>query len=79
MTIVTLAAKAFTVTGTVSGLMGSCPVVRFSLGGKIVYSNASTVFSGKACADLKNDDTASVTGTGSSDTVMTAAKIATRK
>jgi hypothetical protein len=78
VTIVTLAAKAFTVTGTVSGLMGSCPVVRFSLGGKIVYSNASTVFSGKACADLKND-TASVTGTRSSDTVMTAAKIETRK
>lgn len=67
-------------TGIISGLLGSCPVVKFSLGGKTVYTSTSTVFSGKGCADLKNDDSASVTGTKNSDTgVVIATKVETSK
>jgi hypothetical protein len=69
-----------TVTGTISGLMGSCPTIKFSLGEKTVYTSSSTVFSGKGCADLKNTDSASVTGMKNPDTgVVTASKVETTK
>ena len=46
---------AVTVTGTVSGLSGTCPAVMFKVESKTVKTDASTSFGDKTCADVKND------------------------
>ena len=40
------------VSGIVDGRTGTCPSLSLSIGGTVVKTNASTVFGGKACADI---------------------------
>jgi hypothetical protein len=49
--------------GTLSGLSGSCPAVSFTVGGKAVTTTSATAFVGNACKDLKNGKGVTVTGT----------------
>lgn len=49
--------------GTVSGLSGSCPSVRFTVGGRDVVTDGSTDFArGDRCRDLSNRDTIRMSG-----------------
>lgn len=64
-----------TVNGTVSGLNGGCPAVTMTLAGTVVRTNSATVFTGKACSDLKNGDTVYAIGPKQGDGSIAASKI----
>lgn len=53
--------------GTVSNLTGACPNLSFSLGDRIVQTNAATAFDGGACADVASGIQAAARGTPQSD------------
>jgi len=53
--------------GEVSGLSGTCLTVTFTVGGKTIRTNASTVFSNGACTDVKNGVHVGVRGTAQQD------------
>lgn len=44
-----------TAVGTVSALTGACPAITFKLDGKVVVTDAATIYGDKTCADVKND------------------------
>src|SRR4051812_18653343 len=56
-----------TLNGFVADLDGSCPALSMSIAGTAVTANAATVFSEKACTDLRRSDTVSVTGSKRTD------------
>lgn len=56
-----------TATGTVSALTGACPAITFNLDGKVVVTNAATIYGDKTCADIKNDLKAGALGTAQAD------------
>ena len=65
-----------TLSGTISGIGGSCPALSLKVSGTYVISNAATTFSGKTCADLKVGDTVEVVGTHPADSgAVTATKL----
>jgi hypothetical protein len=51
-----------TVEGAISGLLGSCPVLTFQVGGKDIHTLPTTTFSGGNCSKLKNNKKVTVTG-----------------
>ena len=61
--------------GTISGLSGACPAVTFSLGGKVVKTNAATRFNDGACARLANGMQAEAEGTIQGDGSLLATKV----
>lgn len=64
-----------TVSGKVSAVSGTCPALTFTLGGKTVKTNASTTFSGGACADVKNDASAGAMGALQADGSILATQV----
>jgi uncharacterized protein DUF5666 len=60
-------APTVTISGTVSGLSGTCPSLTFSVSSTKVQTTASTTFAGKGCGDLKNGDTVGLAGTKQND------------
>lgn len=56
------AAAYKTVGGIVSGLAGACPNLTFTLDGVAVSTEASTIYSGSACGEVKNGEKRSVSG-----------------
>jgi hypothetical protein len=54
-------------TGTVSGLSGSCPTLSFVLSSRSVFTIGSTSFSHGKCKDLGNGDSVTVIGTVQAD------------
>jgi hypothetical protein len=60
-----------TVSGTVSGLSGACPLLTFSTSGSNVTTSPATQYSGTTCASLKQGDSVQVQGTyGAGGTVV---------
>jgi hypothetical protein len=51
------------ISGTMAGLSGSCPSIRFAIGANQVATNGATEFSKVSCAALKNGDRVKVEGT----------------
>ncbi len=61
--------------GTVSGLSGSCPTLSFRVGGKDVATDRTTDFSGGKCRDLSNGDTVKVSGLVQSSGIVRATDV----
>ena len=61
--------------GTVSGVSGTCPSLTFTVNGKTVKTNASTVFENVACAQIANGTRVEVKGAPQSDGTLTAKKV----
>jgi hypothetical protein len=54
--------EAITLEGDVSGLVGTCPTVSFTVDGRTVNSSDSTNYKGGNCAKLENGDSVRVRG-----------------
>ena len=63
------------ITGTISGLAGTCPAISFALEGKTMKTNASTAFADRACSALANGQRVTVTGASQSDNSVLAMKV----
>jgi hypothetical protein len=63
------------VSGIVSELSGSCPALRFSLGGSVVITNSQTAFKGGNCSRVKNGLKVEVTGSPQPDSTIRAAVV----
>jgi hypothetical protein len=61
--------------GTVIGLVGACPNVRFTAAGRIVVTDGSTDFRKGNCRDLSLGDSVKVRGTTTSGSPVTADRI----
>jgi uncharacterized protein DUF5666/all-beta uncharacterized protein len=61
--------------GTISGLGGSCPAIRFSVSGRTVTADSGTEFDKKPCRDLRNGTNVEVKGRTQSDGSVRASKI----
>jgi len=48
-----VAETAPAITGTITALTGTCPALTITVGGKTATTTSATVFSGKACGELK--------------------------
>jgi hypothetical protein len=66
---------AVTVTGTVSGLSGTCPTVTFTVEGKAIKTSAATGYGDRTCADVKNDAKIGVMGTAQADGSILATQV----
>jgi len=65
-----------TLTGTMSGLSGSCPDRTFSIGGATIVTNRDTQYPGKDdCRDLRDGVSARVRGIGQADGSILATRI----
>ena len=65
-----------TITGTVTGLSGSCPNRSFTISGTPVVTNGSTDYQGRdACSDLADGVSARVRGIGQADGSIRATRI----
>lgn len=65
--------------GVVTALTGTCPVITITLGTKVAMTSAATVFQGKACADVKVGMKVAIYGTiATGATVLAATKVVTR-
>jgi hypothetical protein len=62
-------------TGTISALGGTCPVVNFMLQATKVTTSSATVYEGGSCATLKNTGRVEVRGTKAADGSIAATKI----
>lgn len=60
------------VRGTVVGLSGQCPTLRFQVGGQKVATDESTDFDDGACTDVKNGVEVEVDGEQGTDAVLLA-------
>lgn len=49
--------------GEISGIEGTCPTIRFALGGRTVFTTAATVYESRACQSTQNGLAATITGT----------------
>ena len=63
------------VEGTVAEVSGTCPNVRFKIGGQVVATEASTKFDDGACADVKNGRQVEVEGTLQPDATLLAREV----
>jgi hypothetical protein len=61
------ASGEFEIEGSIGGLKGSCPSLTFKVNGYSIAANASTTFTGAACAVLKNGDKVTVNGIKQAD------------
>ena len=61
--------------GTISGLMGACPAITFSVGATLVSTDASTTFTDGTCQQLANGGKAEVKGVKQPDGSIRATKI----
>jgi hypothetical protein len=55
------------VSGTVGSMAGTCPSLTMNISGTVVKTNAATVFTGKACADIVSGTTLNTSNTKLSD------------
>ena len=69
---------AFQVSGTVARVSGTCPTLRFLVGGVTVDTDRATVFSPGSCNNVVNGVGVSVTGSRSAAGTMAAASVAVR-
>jgi hypothetical protein len=65
--------------GTLSGLLGQCPTISFTVNSTSVFAVSSTAYSGGKCADLRNGRAVTVTGTVQADSRVLATLIALGK
>ena len=63
------------ITGGIRALAGSCPVLSFTLEGKIVKTNAGTAFGDGVCAALRNDVRVAISGAAQTDGSILALKV----
>ena len=68
--------KPVQVSGTVSGISGRCPDLRFTVSGYVVVTDKSTKFSDLSCRDIKNGRRVSVDGTTDSIGTVHARRVA---
>jgi hypothetical protein len=61
--------------GTVQGLSGSCPTLRFQLGARTVYTTNATTFERGSCSKMKNAMAIDVDGWLMSDNTVRADRI----
>jgi hypothetical protein len=61
--------------GTVSALAGTCPLLQFSVSGRTVKTGLDTTYSRGRCGDLSNRDTVTVDGLLQADGTVTAQSI----
>jgi predicted small lipoprotein YifL len=65
-----------TLSGTVIGVGGTCPMLSLKVGETYVTTNAATTFSGKSCGEVKAGDSVQIVGTKPADSGMvTASKV----
>jgi hypothetical protein len=65
----------FEIEGSLGGLQGSCPAVRFGVNGFSITTGASTTFEDVTCATLKNGSKVNVNGTKQSDGTVAATRV----
>jgi Domain of unknown function (DUF5666)/Putative binding domain, N-terminal len=65
--------------GTLSGLLGQCPTISFTVNSTSVFAISSTTYSGGKCSDLRNGRSVTVTGTAQADGRVLATLIAVGK
>lgn len=63
------------ISGTMAGLSGSCPSIRFAIGANSVATNGATEFSKVSCGTLKNGDRVKVEGTRQANGVILAHEV----
>jgi hypothetical protein len=63
------------VSGVVSGLAGTCPVLTFTLGTTAVSTTSTTTFDGVGCAALANGSNVGVAGTTQTDGSILASRV----
>jgi len=64
------------ITGTISGITGSCPGVQFTLEAKTIKISAATTYERGACATLGNAIRVTATGTTQADGSVAATRVA---
>jgi hypothetical protein len=67
--------SADTVSGSISQLEGSCPAIRFVVGGRAVQATTGTTFINGACSSLANGRNVTVEGVADTDGTITATSI----
>jgi hypothetical protein len=68
-----------TIAGEITALSGTCPAITISLGTKQAVTSAATVFSGKACADVRVGAKVAIYGTvAAGATIVAATKVVIR-
>jgi hypothetical protein len=65
----------FEIEGSLGGLQGSCPSVRFGVNGFSITTSASTTFEDGGCSSLKNGARVNVKGTKQSDGTVVATRV----
>jgi hypothetical protein len=63
------------VSGSVAGLTGTCPSVRFKIGDQIISTDGNTDFQDGDCADVKNGEEVHVEGYVGADGVLLAGEV----
>lgn len=61
-----------TISGSVSSMSGTCPLLTFTVNGKVVRTTATTEYSGTLCLTLKAGDVVEVQGRAQADGSITA-------
>lgn len=75
-TTTTSTAASVSITGTISGIAGSCPTVSFVLEGKTIKISAATTYERGECAGLRNAIRVTATGTPQADGTVVATRVA---
>jgi hypothetical protein len=65
----------FEIQGSAGGVSGSCPTLSFSVNGYKITTNASTVFEGFVCGDMKSGTKVTVKGTSQADNSVVATTV----
>ena len=65
----------FEIEGSVGGLQGSCPALRFSVNGFSITTSASTTFEGGECSALKSGNKVNVKGLRQADGSVAATRV----
>jgi hypothetical protein len=65
----------FEIEGSLGGLQGTCPAVKFGVNGFSVTTSASTTFEGAACSALKSGDKVTVKGIRQADGSVAATRV----
>ena len=65
----------FEIEGSLGGLQGSCPAVRFGVNGFSITTSASTTFEDGTCSSLKNGRKVNVKGTKQADGTVAATRV----
>jgi hypothetical protein len=62
------------ITGRISGLSGNCPAISFTVEGRLVHTNAATVFEDR-CDRIRDRDNLTVTGLNQADGSVLAQRV----